>query len=149
MKKNYSLIYVFLFSLFLLAGCFSSDDSSGGISNEGSKTSPVVLTVGDPHSGSVHGYIEPYESYYKYTLSGTADVTISITSLSVAQNLEIDYYGTDSTFNVPDNIINNIGTSTTGESYTILGQTANTYYFAIYNDDVDGVTYTLTVTAAK
>lgn len=58
--------------------------NSEGFLNEGTKESPVELTVWNSHSGSVNGSVDPFESYYKFTLLKASGVTISISDMSMA-----------------------------------------------------------------
>ena len=64
--------------------------------HEGSIASPIVFTVGTPHSGSVGGATGDDSSFYKFTVSSTGQHTIAISGMSVAMDLEIDLWSNSS-----------------------------------------------------
>lgn len=148
-NKKFIGLFIFIFALTMTA-CNTDEDNNGNGSedvsgNEGSTSSPVSLTVNSPYTGNVDGNIDPYTSYYMFILDSASDVTMTVNDLSKAQDITIEYYGTDSTFYYWSGWADDNDTDLNGESFTRSGLSAGTYYFAVYNYDYDAITYTVMV----
>lgn len=117
------------------------------IPNEGTKESPVELTVGTSHQGTVNGSIGPFESYYKYELEEAANVTISVSDMSIEQNIKIKYHGSNFLF---ESVIQEYNETSIGGETAVIGPLfAGTYYFGIYDLGQKGVKYQVTVNGTE
>ncbi len=112
------------------------------IVSEGTPTSPVLLTVGTSHAGSVNG---SGSSYYKFQTNSAGEYSVAISnSMSTGGSLlGINIFSTD--FTTP-NILKTC-TASSGPTCAVNGLAANTYYYvqvsqgyaydAIYNITVN------------
>ncbi len=124
------------------------EEPTATIVSEGSVASPVTLTLGTPHQGSINGAESgQYISYYKITLTTTTNVKFAISNMSAAQDLMITFHNTNSTYQTYIFQADLYLTSTTGEALSITNIPAGTYYYSILNFDEGAITYTVSATS--
>jgi hypothetical protein len=131
---------VLLAALTALCGCAIRVDNDIEPS-EGSPSSPVTLTVGETHAGSVSGTAGLRDSYYAFfTSGGTRPYTISL----VNNDEDVTWYLYSGVgFTV---LLKTCENGPGDEVCTTVSLTGNTtYYLQVHNKSDSGTTYNLTV----
>ncbi len=136
MKKLFIILFL---SSFVFISC--EDDPAAWYPNEGSITSPVLLTVGTTHSATID---EWGTNYYTFTTAaGAADHTISL--INVDSDLSWELYS-DSNYTYPPDYECDDYDYKADESKTITTLPADTYYLMVDEWDFVGGTFNISIT---
>lgn len=126
----------------------TTDDTT--VSNEGSESSPVSLTLDTTHSAKIGANPfdggDEYYSYYAFTTSDAGSYIITAASLSESADVDLRVFS-DATFDTQEGYSNN--STYDGESLTLTLDGSTTYYLRVENVSEYDLTFNLLVDAPE